>query len=70
MASWFPAGMSSMAWMLDPPDLSDIDDNDDEVDAVVLSLSNPWADESEGNWGLWPQFQPHCGVHPHSCCPT
>ena len=35
---------------LNAPDLSDIDDTDDEVDTVLLSLSNSWSDESEGDW--------------------
>ena len=55
---------------LNPSNLSDIDDTVDEVDAVLLSLLNPWSEESEGDWGrathnsccLWPQFQPHCGA--------
>ena len=54
-----------------------ISDTDDAVDAVLLSLSNPWSDESEGNldgaahnsYCLQAQSQPHCGAQPHSCCP-
>ena len=61
---------------LDPPDLSDLNDTDDEVDAVLLSLSNTWSDESEGDWGvathnpccLWPQFWSYCSTWPCSCC--
>ena len=50
MAPWLPDrdvshGMDTSIL----PDLSDLNDTDDEVDAVLLSLSNPWSDESEGN---------------------
>ena len=37
MASLLPAGMSASTWMPEPPNLSDIDDTEDEVDAVLLS---------------------------------
>ena len=62
---------------LDPANLSDIEDIDDEVHAVLLSLSNPWSDDSKDDQGgathnshcLRPQFQPCRGMQPHSCCP-
>ena len=34
---------------LNPPTLSDLDDTDDEVDTVLLLLSNLWSDKSEGD---------------------
>ena len=34
---------------LEPPDLSDLDDMDEEVDTKLWSLSNPWSGEGEGN---------------------
>ena len=51
---------------LEPPNLSDTDATDEEVDAELMSLSNPWSDESEGNsggathnsCGFWSQPQP------------
>ena len=51
------------------PDLSDINDTDDEVGAVLLSLSNQWSDEREGNWGE----AAHCchavsGLNIQPCC--
>ena len=59
---------------LEPPRPSDIDATDEEVDAELLSLSNPWSDESKGDWGgaahnshcLWPWSWPHCGAQPCS----
>ena len=61
---------------LKPPNPSHIDATDEEVDAEILSNSNPWSDESKGNWGgaahnshcLWPQSQPHCGAQHHFWC--
>ena len=52
---------------LEPPNLSDTDTTDEEVDAEPLSLSNPGSDESKSNWGgathnshcLWSWSQPH-----------
>ena len=61
---------------LEPPNRSDIDATDEEVDAELLSLLNPWSDESKGDWQgatcnshcLWPWSWPHCGPWPHSWC--
>ena len=61
---------------LEPPNFSDIDATDEEVDAELLSLSNPWSDESEGEWGgathnshcPWPWPWPWCGTWLHSWC--
>ena len=37
---------------LEPPDLSDTDATDEDMDnAELISLSNPWSDENEGDWG-------------------
>ena len=51
---------------------SDIDATDQEVDAELLSLLNPWSDKSKVGLPitqcLWPQSQPHCGTWPHSWC--
>ena len=44
---------------LEPPDLPDTDATDEEVDAKLLSLSNPWSDESKGDQG---------GATHNSCC--
>ena len=41
MASGFPAGPLAMAWSLDSPDVSEIKATDEDVDAELLSLSNP-----------------------------
>ena len=76
---WPPGSLwSCQPWCgcLEPPNPSDIDATDEEVHAELLSLSNPWSDESEGDWGgathnsccLWPQSQPHCGTWPCSWC--
>ena len=51
---------------LEPPDPSDTDATDEEIDAELLSLLNLWSDESEGVWGgatpnshcLWPLSWP------------
>ena len=77
---WPPGSLQGcLPWhgCLDHPDLSDIEDTDDEVDTVLLSLSILWSDESKGYWGgathnshcLWPLFWPCCGMQPCSCCP-
>ena len=77
---WPPGSLwGCLPWhgCLESHNLSDIEDIDDEVNAVLLSLSNPWSDKSEGYQGgvtynshcLWPWFWPCCGAHPHSCCP-
>ena len=52
---------------LEPLDLSDINATDEAIDAELLLLSNPWSDESKGNWGgathnscgLWSWSWPH-----------
>ena len=36
---------------LEPPDLSDLDDTDEEVDTELLSLLNPWYGEGEDDGG-------------------
>ena len=59
---------------LEPPNLSDLNDTDEEVDTELWSLLNPWSGKGEGDWGgvtcnshcPWPQWQPHCGTQPHS----
>ena len=71
MASGFPMqGCQPWYRCLEPPNLSDIDDTDEEVDTEFWSLLNPQCDESKGDWGgathnshcPWPQSQPHCGA--------
>ena len=76
MASWFPTVLLAMSECLEPPNPSNIDATDEEVDAELLSLSNPWSDEGKGDWGgathnshcLWPQSWPCCGAPPHFWC--
>ena len=59
---------------LEPPDTSDTDATDEEVDAELLSLLNLWSDKSKGDWGgathnpclLWPLSLPHWHAQPHS----
>ena len=61
---------------LEPLDLLDLDDTDEEIDAELWSLLNPWSGEGKGDEGgaahnsccPWPQSQPHCGAQPHSWC--
>ena len=59
---------------LEPPDLSDTDATDEDVDTELLSLSTPWSDESKGDQGgathnshcLWSQSWPCYSTWPHS----
>ena len=61
---------------LGPPDPSDIDATDEEAEAELLSLWNPWSDESKGKQGgatlnshcLWPQSWSCCSAQPCSWC--
>ena len=50
---WPPNSLGHWPWFecLEPPDQLDLDDTNDEVDAELWSLSNPWSSEGEGDWG-------------------
>ena len=57
---------------LEPPDFTDTDATDEEVDAELLSLSNPSSDQGKGDWGgathnshcVWSPSQPPCHAQP------
>ena len=61
-------------WCPEPPNLSHLDDTDQEVDTKLLSISNPWCGEgdgdgvmaAQGSHFLWLQSQLHCYAQPHS----
>ena len=69
MASGFPVrAVSHSVNGLDPPDLSDLDDSDEEVNAVLWSLLNPQSGKREGERG-GAAHNSHCPQpqsHPHS----
>ena len=48
---WPPGSLWHWPWCvcLEPTDLSDLDDTDEEVDIELLSLSNPQSGEGEGD---------------------
>ena len=50
---WPPISLQHWLWCecLEPPDLSDLDDTDEEVDTELWSLLNPWSGECEGDGG-------------------
>ena len=59
---------------LEPPDLSDLDDTNEDVDTELLSLSNLTSSDGEWVGGYathrshchWPQLWLHCGIRPWS----
>ena len=63
MASYLPT-VSAKCECLEPPDLSDLDDTNEEVDAELQSLSNPWYGEGEGDGAEWPIDLVSSGCNP------
>ena len=74
MATGFPVGPSATAWTHGTSWSFNLDDTDEEVNAVLWSLSNPWSDDGKGDGGgaahtshcPWPQSRSHCDAQPHS----
>ena len=62
--------LDSLWGHLEPPHLLDLDNTNEEVDAELWSLSNPWSGKGEGNRGAAAHnfhfHQPHCGAWPLS----
>ena len=73
-----PCSLQHWPWYihLEPPDLLDHDDTDEEVDTELLSLSNPLSSEGEGvrvssahsSHCIWLQSWQHCDTQSWSWC--
>ena len=75
---WPPGSLWHWLWCecQEPPDLSDCDDTNEDVDTELLSFLNQWSSEGEGVGGCathgshhhWSHFQPCCRTWPQSWC--
>ena len=69
-----PGSLWHQPWCncLEPPNLLDLDDTNEDVDTELLSLLNPWSSEGEGAEGCaahrWCCCWPCCSTQPWSWC--